>query len=500
MGGADAHPLGYTGDVNPPRSVLHRELTWRGVLQVTAVVAVATLGALLGLAVGAQRTEHLGPLVVTSSVGLSLTGDSVVDVPPLGSIVIDSHDGPLRLDAEVIRLDAEVTENALAGGGLGTDLDAVGAQVRGLLLRSYLQAIVAAVVGAALAVLIVWRRPRRAAVTAAVVTGAMLLAAGAGAATWNSRSLAEPRYTGLLVFVPQVVGSADDIVENFTEYGDQLGDLVANVAQLASTLQSLPTLSQDAGTIRALHVSDIHLNPSVWPIMRSIIDQYDVDLVVDTGDIADHGTAAENRLLTPIETLGVPYVYIRGNHDSASTAAAIDDMSGTYVLDNEVIEVSGLTIAGISDPRFTPDRSTLSDDETVVDSGEELARTIEAYDERVDVALVHDPAAAEPLAGLVPLVLAGHGHEREERDLGEGTRLLEQGSSGGAGLRALESEEPTPLTLTVLYFDATTHDLTARDDFTLGGLGAASAEVDRVVEVPPALALEGQSVEGRSRP
>ena len=42
-----------------------------------------------------------------------------------------------------------------------------------------------------------------------------------------------------------------------------------------------------------------------------------------------------------------------------------------------------------------------------------LAGTIRAYDathpeDPVDFTLVHDPTAADPLAGVVPLVLAGH--------------------------------------------------------------------------------------------
>ena len=45
-----------------------------------------------------------------------------------------------------------------------------------------------------------------------------------------------------------------------------------------------------------------------------------------------------------------------------------------------------------------------------------------------------------------------------------------------------ETEDPTPLTFTVLYFDRVTQQLTARDEFTLGGLGAASAEVERILE------------------
>lgn len=450
--------------------------------QVVAFVAVAAFGAWIGLALGAERSDQVGPLIVTSEVTFSLTGDTVVNVPPLGTIELDTHDGPLALHAQVESLDNDVTQDALAGTSGVTNLDQVPGEVRDLLIRSYLQALVVAVAGATLAVLVVWRRPRWAAITAAGVAAALVVGAGAGAATWNNRALAQPHYTGLLVFVPQVVGDADMIVSNFEEYGQQLGGLVENVAQLATAARSLPTLEGSPGTIRALHVSDIHLNPNVWPIVRSIIEQYDIDVVLDTGDIADHGTGAENSLLKPIESLGIPYVFIRGNHDSSATAAAIAAMDNTYVLDNEIVDVGGLVIAGAGDPRFTPDKSTDPTDEAVVASGEGLDQVIQASGEPIDVAMVHDPLAADPLAGDVPLVLAGHLHERDERDLGGGTELLIQGSTGGAGLRALETEDPTPLTFTVLYFDRVTQQLTARDEFTLGGLGAASAEVERILE------------------
>jgi predicted phosphodiesterase len=463
-------------------TTLRAELTWRHLGQAAAFAAVALLGAWIGLALGAQRSDQVGPLIVSSEVTFSLTGDTVVDVPPLGTIELDTHDGPLALHAQVDSLDNDVTQDALAGTSGDTNLDEVPNEVRDLLLRAYLQALIVAVVGAALAVLAVWRRPRWAVVTAACTAGVLVLGAGAGAATWNSRALAQPHYTGLLVFVPQVVGDADMIVSNFEEYGQQLGGLVDNVAQLATAARNLPTLEGNPDTIRALHVSDIHLNPNVWPIMRSIIEQYDIDVVLDTGDIADHGTGVENALLQPVESLGVPYVYIRGNHDSTATATAIAQMENTFVIDDEVVDVGGLVIAGSADARFTPDKSTDPTDDAVVTSGEDLARVIEASDEHVDLAMVHDPLAADPLAGFVPLVLAGHQHEREERDLGDGTELLVQGSTGGAGLRALETEDPTPLTFTVLYFDRVTQQLSARDEFTLGGLGAASAEVERILE------------------
>jgi hypothetical protein len=55
-----------------------------------------------------------------------------------------------------------------------------------------------------------------------------------------------------------------------------------------------------------------------------------------------------------------------------------------------------------------------------------------------------------------------------------------EGSTGGAGLRGLEKEDPTPLSLSVLYFDEK-HQLKAYDDIQLGGTGQSNVEMQRNV-------------------
>jgi hypothetical protein len=95
--------------------------------------------------------------------------------------------------------------------------------------------------------------------------------------------------------------------------------------------------------------------------------------------------------------------------------------------------------------------------------------------------MVHAPGQAGPLDGIVPLVVAGHTHEREVTQLENGTVLMVQGSTGGAGLRALEGEFPEPLTCTVLYVDPATGQLRAYDEITLGGLGETEVTIQRTV-------------------
>jgi hypothetical protein len=98
------------------------------------------------------------------------------------------------------------------------------------------------------------------------------------------------------------------------------------------------------------------------------------------------------------------------------------------------------------------------------------------------------------------VVLAGHTHDRrvgpiqppveepateEEVPLEPGqTRLMVQGSTGGAGLRGLQGEHPESLALSVLYFNEF-QQLVAYDDIEVGGHGLSEASVQRQLIDPP---------------
>jgi len=267
-------------------------------------------------------------------------------------------------------------------------------------------------------------------------------------------------------------------------YQQELARLVTNVSKLYDAASTLPAYRPDPSTVRFLHVSDMHLNPAAWGIIRSLVDQYELDAVIDTGDTMDHGSAAENVYLDPIATLGVPYVWVRGNHDSLATQAAVERQKNARVVDDgESVVVAGVRIAGIGDPQFTPDRSVAAaGDPAETAAGERLAAALAALRDRgkpADLAVAHNPVALEEVDGLVPLALAGHRHHRKQHDLPDGTRLMVEGSAGGGGLRAVEEDVPEKVSASVLYLDRSTRRLQAWDEITLGGLGLTSAEVSR---------------------
>ena len=77
---------------------------WPRLAVAIEIVVVALLGCWLGVVVGGSVDASVGPVETRMSISPSWTGDSVVAVPPLGRLSLDSHDGPLRLDAQVTRI------------------------------------------------------------------------------------------------------------------------------------------------------------------------------------------------------------------------------------------------------------------------------------------------------------------------------------------------------------------------------------------------------------
>ena len=457
----------------------------RVALRWAARLGAALAGALLGILLLGRVDAPIGPFDATLALR-PVGGGASVDVPPLGALAVDVYDGPLRLDVQVSRLDqrrarALASDPRLLDGMVGR----VNADLRDAVVRLAWTTGGAALAGAAATSLLAFRRPREPLIAVGVTTALLAGTAGLGAATWRPEALSQPTYTGLLTNAPSLIGNAQDIAARFTAYRASLQDLVTNVSSLYAALDALPPPGDADGGVALLHVSDLHLNPAGFDLMRQVITQFDVDGVLDTGDITDWGSEPENQLIATVGTLGVPYVYIRGNHDSAVTAALIGAQPDATVLDDSAVTVAGIEVVGTPDPRFTPDKGATGDTESLEETGEGLADVVAGLEKPPAIALVHDPKSAPPLDGVVPLVLAGHAHQRKVSTLDEGTRLMVQGSTGGAGLRALQGEFPEPLACSVLYLDPDTGALTAYDDITLGGLGETEVTIVRTAVVPP---------------
>ncbi|SFP84029.1 Predicted phosphoesterase [Actinomadura madurae] len=457
--------------------------------RLTLVVAVGLAGGYIGLLAGGRYVAPVGPTDVQLTLHPALHGGTTLKLPPLGSLQLDTHGGPVSLEARLTDLRPDQAKKLIEDDTEVDRLtDRIADQIRHGLVQLLIRAALIALATSFVASLLLFRSWRRALLGLSSAATGLVALTLLSWATFNPQSIAEPRYTGLLANAPQVVGDARSIVERFSAYRAQLARLVGNVSELYTATSTLPTYEPDPSTIRVLHVSDIHLNPAAWSVIKSVSAQFQVNLVVDSGDLMDHGSKPEDRFAEDISDLKVPYVYVRGNHDSKTTERAVAREKNAIVLDDRTREVAGLHVYGVGDPRFTPDKST-RDDYVGADQlraeGLRYAEKLRASGSLPDLVVTHDPTEGEAFSGVTPLVLAGHAHARSTKLLPTGTRLFVQGSTGGAGLRGLEHEQPTPIELSVLYFSRATHRLQGWDDLRLGGLGLTSAQIERHLEPDP---------------
>ncbi|TDB77313.1 metallophosphoesterase [Micromonospora sp. KC723] len=465
---------------------------------VAAVLLVALLGAVIGVLAGGRVYTDIGPFRADLTLAPAVDGHTTVDIPPLGALQLDSHDGPTHLTVGLGALDQRKTEALIDDpASLSRASHSAVADVRDGVIRLALRTLGAVVLVTLVLAALIFRNVRRTAWSAGLALAMTAGSLGLAAGSLRPQSIEEPRYEGLLVNAPAIVGDARRIANDYTKYAEQLQRVVANVSKLYTTVSALPVYEPAPGTTRVLHVSDMHLNPTGWQLIRTVVEQFGIDVVIDTGDLTDWGSEPEASYVGAIGLLKKPYVYIRGNHDSVRTAAAVARQPNAIVLNNSTTTVAGLTIAGIGDPRFTPDKETspagsgLTREvaDQVIGTGEQLAETVRKSPQPVDIALVHDPASAGPLSGSCPLVLAGHTHNRQVSKLPQvpgqqPTLLMVEGSTGGAGLRGLEGEKPTPLSMSVLYLDQQKR-LQAYDDITVGGTGQAQVNLERHVVRDP---------------
>lgn len=480
------------------------------------ILLVALVGLLLGVQLGGNGDYKVGPLQVQMELKPALHGESRVEIPPLGSLSVDSHDSPTMISARIQQFDerdtrALVEDPSRLKAASQDAPDEIVAAVTDLALRAAIGVtIVTLLLG-----LIVFRRFWR-----TVIAGALALTLLAGVvgltwATWRPESIREPRYEGLLTRVPAVVGDARSISDDFDAYRDELAQFITNMSGVYTTISNLQSFKTDPNSIRVLHISDLHLNPASWDVISSISRQFDVNVIVDTGDITDWGSKLENSYADNIGKLDAPYVFIRGNHDSQVTADAVAGQPNATVLENEVREVGGLTFAGIGDGRLNSDKSqgALEDNLDVVTAqNRKLAETIERYngagrspdstegdepaepdavegsvdepvsgsvDSSVDIVLTHDPAGADEFADSAPLVLAGHKHKRSQRALDDDTLLRVEGSTGASGLRGLYNDgSDTSLRMSLLYFSPE-GKLLAYDEITASGASQSKLTLER---------------------
>jgi predicted phosphodiesterase len=228
----------------------------------------------------------------------------------------------------------------------------------------------------------------------------------------------------------------------------QVTPYLRNLIALSSALQDKysPSELTQPVALRVLLVSDLHAG-NQYALMRTIVEQEDIDLVVDTGDLVNFGTVAEGEasgMFAGIASLPVPYLFTRGNHDANSaTDHAILDRLATVpnvVLlqpdkqDYTVVDAGGLRIGGFNDPRWFGDDGKRSKDKQ--QPAKKAFEAAFAQEPSLDLLVSHEPWAVQDVPRADVLV-NGHMHTP---DL-EGNRIQAGTFTGGGPLTHFVGQE-----------------------------------------------------------
>lgn len=413
---------------------------------VLSIISALLLVALLG-----QSNYALDAFQIQVSISFRDFGRSEFHFPPFGFVRARTHFSPLRLSVSLQSVDLEGLRGLVFSGMSQEQIyERLLYPARIILFGFVLRLLFLAALGGGLGAALVgpkhWKDFLRGGGCGLIV---MLLLLVLTVSTFSPGGFKNPEYRGMLQAAPWMVDLAQEAFTGVENLAEHVRVMSSNLYDFLQQVENLGQVGLEDTDLKVLHVSDIHNNPVALNLVDRIVHTFAVDLVIDTGDLTDFGSPLEAELLSRLDDLPVPYLIALGNHDSPTIAQHLEDIPAVTLLGGEIVEVSGLRILGVPDPaatRATMTPTSPAELETAVEQLEGLLAVTSP-----DLLATHDWRLAMPFVGRVPVILHGHTHSTLIREI-EDTIVINAGTSGGAGIRGLQSREEIPYTLVMLHY------------------------------------------------
>jgi predicted phosphodiesterase len=328
----------------------------------------------------------------------------------------------------------------------------------------------ALIVGGGAICVIAYARRRRPTARQLVSVGvaAVLAIGGTGIGilgTYQPDKLTSFTTTGLLGTVRSNAG----LLASVQARAQEATPYVTNLLALSAALQAkfVPADVSQPPAAKFLLVSDIH-GANQYPVMKRIIDDEKITAVIDSGDLLNLGSVTEAELagiFTSIKNLGVPYIFVRGNHDASSPSdqALLERMAkipNVVLLEPTPqayteVGVNGVLLAGFNDPRyFGDDNKNIPQKEKPAADAFNLAFVNRP---RPDIVVTHEPDAAN-LVAAATLLINGHLHKDELQGNRIGVGTFTGGGTMSHFLMDTAGEEPGELAGQPYAFDIAVYD------------------------------------------
>ncbi|HHX87192.1 MAG TPA: metallophosphoesterase, partial [Firmicutes bacterium] len=278
-------------------------------------------------------------------------GETVIVLPPLGEVRALTHRAPFMIKLTLVNLKPDFLTDTLPGLSGDSQAWQLKKQLGEKLFKCIFRWSVISGLGGAGAWFLCNRKTSGRSLLAGGILASvlgLLLFGCTVALPYDLDAFKKPRYQGAIGAAPWVVDLVADSLSSLKTAGEQLKVLSVHMRNLCEQLEQTYPATEDV-SLTVLAISDLHNNPAALKFIDKIIQTFQIDLIVDAGDLTDYGTALEAELVRKIAGLPVPYLFIPGNHDNPQVVAALREV-GAQVVEDQILEVAGLRVLGLADP------------------------------------------------------------------------------------------------------------------------------------------------------
>jgi Icc-related predicted phosphoesterase len=471
----------------------------------TTLILLLTLSAALGsIQTFAHSSFRYDSFSFDLKVNLAATGGACLEIPPVGRIFFKTHQIPWQIKITLNEIDINRLEKQLNVIPPHREwLDLLQKKLQWTVVFLFTLVLLVGL-GGSCAVLLFFRiYPNQRRFWQGIgLTGLMIgLLIGGTLLTYDQTAIERPQYQGVLAAAPWAMNLISMGLEHVEAIGNNLKTISQSLPMLYKQADQIESLGNLPSDLRILHVSDIHNNLAAFDLIGQLITAFNIQLVLDTGDLTDYGTALEGEIISKIEAFNLPYYFVPGNHESPFITKRLQQLKNVKVLSDATINFNGLLIAGVADPAAASYSSDVATDTVMEQAQKEFSQKITAASPAPDLVAVHNRFLAEKLIGTVPLILHGHDHSYCLTTQNN-TIIVDAGTTGAAGLRGL-TVKGVPYSASILYWRQDSEGalrLHAIDSIKINGVkGKFSLERHTYPEPSPAPTPQSTPLKNGSR-
>lgn len=415
-------------------------------------IITGILGAIIAIGLFGKPLYHISALDVRLTAAPALKGETRISVPPLGRITANTHAAPMAIQVEVEEASIDELRSILIKRPNEQDLvGRIKKEAHAAAIDFGIRLLALAFAGGAVTVFLLRVGRKFGFIILGGVSGAVFVAVNLAITmvTYDTGAFKNPHMTNALKATPWALRLVQDGIVKIDELDDKVRMAATNIYKVENTLSGMVSTGDHREQMRILAISDLHNNPIGMAFADDLAKLFDVDLVLNAGDLTDLGTKYENSIAERATRFSVPQVFVSGNHDSIETLAALRRTGKVLLPHEQVVEVAGLRIMGQHDPasRELGPRRVLATSEETANAQRRLMKVMDKLPEPPDIILLHEPDVARAFVGKSPIIVSGHDHILAAESI-NGTVWIRPGSTGASGVRYFIDEEGSAMAIT----------------------------------------------------